>query len=51
VRVRLQDAKDNLTETKAVVSDVMSASKVAKKIVVNLDSAIKAFKRLIMIFN
>jgi hypothetical protein len=46
MQVRLQDAKDNFNETKAVVSDVMSASKVAKKIVVNLDSAIKAFKKV-----
>ena len=42
---RLQLAKDNLSETKAVISDVLKESKNAKKVVV-LNSAIKALKKV-----
>ena len=43
---RLQLAKDNLSETKAVISDVLKESKNAKKVVVVLNSAIKALKKV-----
>jgi hypothetical protein len=43
---RLQSAKDNLSEANAVVCDVLKESKNAKKVVVELNSAIKALKKV-----
>ena len=46
MEVRLQVAKENFNESKSVVSDVVKESKVAKKVVVNLNTAIKALKNI-----
>jgi hypothetical protein len=46
MEVRLQVAKQNVNESKAVLSDVVKESKVAKKVVVQLNSAIKALRNV-----
>jgi hypothetical protein len=46
MELRLKVAKDNFNESKEVVSDVVKESKVNKLVVVQLNSAIKALKKV-----